>query len=105
MLYYYLIYTPLYSLYRKGPWFNGMGFWCGKSDHEICSYITHTDSQLWLYNSEECLSLIHKHYESFEIIILIIIYAFTLHFIITCIFQYLFIWRHLYPVKSHKYIH
>ena len=76
-----LEYNPLYMLYRKGPFINGFGFWSGKENPEICSQLTNMDSIHWINNDYECIKLIHRHYESFEIVVyitFIIIFMFKL---------------------------
>ena len=73
-----MIFNPLYILYRKGPYINGLGFWEGRSNEEICSILTNTKNEIWLKNSEECNEIINRNYESFTISIytLIIILIF-----------------------------
>ena len=73
-----MIFNPLYILYRKGPYINGLGFWEGRSNEEICSILTNTKNEIWLKNSEECNEIINSNYESFTISIytLIIILIF-----------------------------
>ena len=58
---------PLYILYRKGPNLNGVGFWCGKSNEEICSILTNSEYRLWERNSLDCMDIIQRHYEAFAI--------------------------------------
>ena len=102
MIYNYLIHIPLYTLYRKGPWFNGYGFWAGKSDTQICSYISHVDSELWSQSYKQCKKLIEQHYESFEISVLFCVYVFMLYTIISWILQYMFIWVYFHRALSHN---
>ena len=45
-----MIFNPLYILYRKGPYINGLGFWEGRSNEEICSILTNTKNEIWLKN-------------------------------------------------------
>lgn len=62
--------NPMRNLYFKGPWMNGWGFWSGKPSDEICSIINPYTNQIhWMKNSDECLYIIEKRYESFMIVV------------------------------------
>ena len=87
-------FSPLYTLYRKGPWLNGFGFWAGKSDEEVCSYLSHTDIGIWNNNLSQCQHMIQKHYESLEIIVLFCMYILVCYQLLFWGLQYIFFWRH-----------
>ena len=84
-------YNLLYELYRRGPFLNGFGFWCGKNDHEICAILTNVDSELWLRNKDECNNIIQRHYESFEVTTICILFTVCLYKLLSLIFTYMFV--------------
>ena len=86
-------FSPLYTLFRKGPLLNGFGFWGGKSDSEICSVLTNVDSKIWIDNSEQCSELIQRHYESFSVSLYTLLSFFFIMKCFHCISTYIFIVR------------
>ena len=79
----YEMYNPLFALYKNGPLF--MGFWGGKQDSEICASLTNVQSSLWNMHNDECIDLIHKHYNSFAIVVYIV----ALFYILSKLFSYI----------------
>lgn len=95
-----MYYNPLYILYRKGPSFNGFGFWCGKSNIEICSILTNTNMLLWNSNDDQCIDIITRHYESFEIMVHIFLLFTTVYKVLSYISTYITIIR---PIQQTLY--
>ena len=86
-------YTPLYTLYRKGPSLNGFGFWCGRTNIEICSILTNTNMLVWSDNDQKCLDIITRHYESFEVVIHILLLSIAVYKVVSYISTYITITR------------
>lgn len=72
------------QLYRNGPAWKHIGFWQGKSDEEICAYLTDVPYPHWVENPKNCESVIRKHEES--------VFCFV-HFFLFCFLYYGFITR------------
>lgn len=61
--------NPLYILYRRGPGLNGFGFWYGKTNEEICSFLTNSEPKIWERNQLDCNNIIERHYDAFAIMV------------------------------------
>lgn len=80
-LHYYLLYLPLYHLYRFGPSLWGWGFWEGREDMDICAELTSTSSGLWLRESIPCQDLIARKFQAVMVFSQVILY-FTVVFLL-----------------------
>ena len=97
IIYIHFVYNPLYRLYRSGPW--SLGFWAGKSDSEICAILSHTDINIWINNNIHCEHMVQKHFESFEVCVVFLVYLICIYNAFICLIQYVVLWRHV-----HKYM-
>lgn len=71
--------NPLFKLYMHGPSLWGVGFWEGRSSSEICTLVTGNGNQVfWLENVDECRTLIQRKFNSFEMMIKLILYFYAM---------------------------
>lgn len=81
-----LFINPIRNLYFKGPWINGWGFWSGKTMEEICTYMNPSTSQMhWMKNTDDCIELVDKRFDSFMVSIYFGLYCFAIYKILQSI--------------------
>lgn len=88
-IYYFLMVLPLWWFYRYGFHFYGIGGWAGASNHDICSILTNTKSEMWKETTkdiERCQKLIDERFDVIVLSFLIILYFI---FMIYCLNSFL----------------
>ena len=63
---------PLHNLYHNGPMI--LGFWGGADNSHICATLSNAPISLWITNSNECLQLIERHFNSMYTCVNFLIY-------------------------------
>ena len=85
---------PILQLYISGPSIAGYGFWQGQQPAEICSTLTTVSAKHWQLNPVECGDLIYRRFESFMVLVYVLIYTGTLGSVYICIMLRLMKLRH-----------
>ena len=62
-----IVLRPLAHFYIYGP--TWLGMWGGKHAHDICAQLTHTPSDVWIRNREECMAIIGKSFYSIVVVV------------------------------------
>ena len=85
------LYVPLETLYLRGPWLHGYGFWQGTSPETICAHSSGADALFWVDNPEECSIMIHKKVMGFAIAVYVVILCTSVYMSASAIY-----WRVVY---------
>jgi len=71
----YLLWNPVFYLFKNGPCTRVFPFWCGKTNEVICAELSKTAVEIWQKNSQECDSIIIREVSSYTTLILISLYV------------------------------
>lgn len=74
----YLLYSPLLHVYLYGPRFGSYGFWEGMQMADICLEITGVSAEHWKLHPHLCEHMVHKKFESYLVVVHILLYVFLL---------------------------
>ena len=73
-----LLEAPLFQLYLSGPSVHSVGFWEGRPKEEICATMTGVPSSHWSVNQSLCEELIMNRFESWMVLLYVVIYGWIL---------------------------
>lgn len=88
-----IFYSPLRTLYLKGPQIGPYGFWQGKPLADICATLTPTSALFWLTNMAECERIVEERMDSMIIVVSVSLQFFILYRVTTGFFTWWFFWR------------
>lgn len=83
--------APLRSLFHRGP--TWLGGWQGRAEADICSEMTGSPATFWMAHATECGDMVEKKFQSFQILVLFVIYSYLLVTVVglivrACIFKW-----------------
>jgi hypothetical protein len=75
----YVLEPPLRELYFKGPRLHGYGFWNGLPNTDICSHLTNTAVEVWVFNIGQCTAITDRYFDAFYIGVYSLLYVILLY--------------------------
>jgi hypothetical protein len=68
--------APLRSLFHKGP--TWLGGWQGRAEADMCAEMTGSPATFWMVHAAECEDIVEKKFQSFQIVVQIVVYGYLL---------------------------
>ena len=77
--YHYLVWRPVWRLYRLGPsWNNWLGFWRNATDASVCEQLTGVPVSFWLVNAHACCDRIEQEFSINMVVVETLLYFYAL---------------------------